>query len=174
MLYSHTLPAHVIGCYDCTQPGFEDWGSTQAQSLILALFPVMIEDNSDQTSNLVSYRLIFKFYMRIYYSVHFCCEASVFQEHSNTKIICIPDTSVCNMFPSIYLSIHPSVGPSVCPSSHPYVYLSVYLLVRPSVRPSVRLSECTYFNRRSECGQYDAFGSDAGNVVWRPFSARKY
>ena len=27
---------------------------------ILALFPVMIEDNSDQTSNLVSYRLIFK------------------------------------------------------------------------------------------------------------------
>ena len=61
MLYSHTLPAHVIGCYDCTQPGFEDWGSTQAQSLILALFPVMIEDNSDQTSNLVSYRLIFKF-----------------------------------------------------------------------------------------------------------------
>ena len=60
MLYSHTLPAHVIGCYDCTQPGFEDWGSTQAQSLILALFPVMIEDNSDQTSNLVSYRLIFK------------------------------------------------------------------------------------------------------------------
>ena len=60
MLYSHTLPAHVIGCYDCTQPGFEEWGSTQAQSLILALFPVMIEDNSDQTSNLVSYRLIFK------------------------------------------------------------------------------------------------------------------
>ena len=54
------LPAHVIGCYDCTQPGFEDWGSTQAQSLILALFPVMIEDNSDQTSNLVSYRIIFK------------------------------------------------------------------------------------------------------------------
>ena len=60
MLYSHTLPAHVIGCYDCTQPGFEDWFSTHAQSLILTLFPVMIEDNSDQTSNLVSYRLIFK------------------------------------------------------------------------------------------------------------------
>ena len=65
MLYSHTLPAHVIGCYDCTQPGFEDWGSTQAQSLILALFPVMIEDNSDQTSNLVSYRLIFKLHGKL-------------------------------------------------------------------------------------------------------------
>ena len=67
---------------------------------ILALFPVMIEDNSDQTSNLVSYRLIFKLSSistgnKRYYEIskYGCNQPNNVREHQVCKHKCNVDHS---------------------------------------------------------------------------------